>query len=140
MRPRRPAPSEQMLCAAQTLARFMATGDGSGLKDLFAAEGVVIVENFAPFVFAGPDAFERWREGFVEHVDRDGLEDLAWRFGEAQDFALAGELAYFVLPTTWTGRSHGLPFSEDGGWAFVLEADGPRWRIRSYAWAVTAKP
>ena len=52
---------------------------------------------------------------------------------------LLGALAYFVLPTTWTGKTHGQPFSEDGGWAFVLARDQDRWRIRSYAWAVTAK-
>ncbi len=132
-------PTREMTAPIQTLARFIATGEEAGLADAFAAEGVVVVENFAPFLFEGPDAFARWREGFWEHVDRDGLSELVWRFGEAQDFADEGGTAYFVLPTTWTGRSHGRAFSEDGGWAFVLEQGQGRWRIRSYAWAVTAK-
>lgn len=131
--------TRQMMTPIEVLAGFMARGDEAGLEDAFAAEGVVIVENFAPFVFAGPDAFARWRDGFREHVERDELSGLEHRFGEAQDFAREGGRTYFVLPTTWTGASHGRPFSEDGGWAFVLEDHEGRWRILSYAWAVTSK-
>jgi hypothetical protein len=130
---------QDFMAPVETVVRFMAAGDGTGLEDAFAFSGVVIVENFAPFVFEGPGAFERWRDGFQMHRIADGLTDLQWRFGEAQDFAQDGVSAYFVLPTTWTGKSHGRPFSEDGGWAFVLEQAQDRWRIRSYAWAVTAK-
>ena len=50
-----------------------------------------------------------------------------------------GDRAFFVLPTTWTGKAHGRSFSEEGGWAFVLEETYGRWRILSYAWAVTSK-
>ncbi len=127
-----------MLTPVEAVARFMASGGDAGLADAFAAD-VVIVENFAPFLFEGPDALNRWRDGFRRHVSDDGLTELRHAFGPAQDFALDGDRAYFVLPTTWTGKSHGRSFSEDGGWAFVLARDRWRWRIRSYAWAVTAK-
>lgn len=132
-------PTEEMLIPIRTLARFIATGDEMGLEDAFATQDVVIAENFAPFIFTGPDAFVRWRQGFRDHVDRDRLSELVWRFGEAQDFARDGATAYFVLPTNWTGLTHGTALDEDGGWAFVLDEDQGRWRIRSYAWAVTAK-
>ncbi len=132
-------PNEQMLVPIVTLARFMAAGDERGLDEAFSPDGLVVVENFAPFVFEGAGAFGRWRIGFEVHRRDDELSELVWRFGDAQDFALADGAAYFVLPTTWTGKSHGRAFSEDGGWAFVLIEDQGRWRIRSYAWAVTAK-
>jgi hypothetical protein len=132
-------PTPEMMAPIRTLARFVATGDPGGLAEAFAAQGVVIVENFAPFVFEGPDAFARWREGFLRHIDVDALSGLEHRFGPAQDFVHEGRTAYFVLPTTWTGATHGRALSEDGGWAFVLDEDDSGWRIRCYAWAVTAK-
>ena len=132
-------PTPDLMAPVQTLARFVAAGEAAGLEDAFAARGVVIVENFAPFLFDGPDAVAQWRRGFEAHRFDDALTDLVWRFGEPQDFVLEGERAYFVLPTTWTGKTHGRAFSEDGGWAFVLESGQGCWRIRSYAWAVTAK-
>ena len=132
-------PSREMMPPIEALAGFMAGSDAAGPQDAFVRKGLVIVENFAPFLFQGPGAYERWLSGFHQHVDLDELRELQWRFGPAQDFAQENGAAYFVLPTTWTGRTHGRAFSEDGGWAFVLAHEGGRWRIRSYAWAVTAK-
>ena len=132
-------PSREMMAPIEALARFMASGEEAGLRDAFATEGLVVVENFAPFLFDGPKAFGRWRAGFDSHRQADALAGLESRFGEAQDFARDGNVTYFVLPTTWTGKTHGRRFSEDGGWAFVLAEESGRWRIRSYAWAVTAK-
>ncbi len=129
-----------MLAPVQAVANFMATGEEAILRKAFANDGVVVVENFPPFLFSGPTAFERWREGFRAHAERNGLSELAWRFGDARDFAQDGDRVFFVLPTTWTGLARGKPFSEAGGWAFVLDEDGGRWRIRSYAWAVTSGP
>ena len=131
-------PTDDMMAPVQDLARSMAKGDGSGLDEVFVEDGAVILENFAPFLFVGICAVSRWSDMFQRHVIVDELSELQWRFGEAQDFAQEDDVAYFVLPTTWTGKSHGRPFSEDGGWAFVLEEAGGRWRIRSYAWAVTS--
>ncbi len=131
--------TEKMQVPVQALVQFMATGDETDLRDAFASDGLVIVENFAPFVFQGPGAFERWRDGFRQHATAGDLTELQHSFGPAQDVSLDDDTAYFVLPTTWTGRAHGRPFSEDGGWAFVLVRDQGRWRIRGYAWAVTAK-
>ena len=128
-----------MLVPLQAVARFMATGRDDGLREAFAADEVVIVENFPPFLFTGSSAFDRWRDGFRAHAERNGLSELQWRFGEPQDFARDGDRAFFTLPTTWSGRAHGRPFSEHGGWAFVLEEADRRWRIRGYAWAVTSK-
>ncbi len=131
--------TEKMQVPVQALVQFMATGDETDLRDAFASDGLVIFENFAPFVFQGPGAFERWRDGFRQHATAGDLTELQHSFGPAQDVSLDDDTAYFVLPTTWTGKARGQPFSEDGGWAFVLVRDQGRWRIRSYAWAVTAK-
>ena len=126
------APDDAMLAAPQALAAFMATlGDGY-LAGLFADE-VTIVENFAPYIFR--DA-ALWRGGFRAHAA--GLSELRCTFGTPQDFSRDGARAFFVLPTTWTGRAQGRAFEEQGGWSFVLEQRGERWVILGYAWAVTA--
>ena len=122
-----------MLAPIERLARFMATLDAANLEGVFA-DGVTIHENFAPFVFAGTDAVARWTALFRDHAKR--LSHLKHSFGPAQDFHIDGPLAYFALPTTWTGQSHGEPFVETGGWSFVLTHENTVWRIKAYAWAV----
>jgi len=126
-------PDEDMMAPVRRLARFMATLDESNLEGVFA-EDLTIVENFAPFLFRGDGAAQAWRAGFVEHART--LSDLTFELGVTQDFNREGETVYFVLPTTWTGKSHGRPFIEKGGWSFILNHGTGEWRIAAYAWSV----
>ena len=120
------------------VARFMAQGEEAGLAEAFAP-GAVVVENFPPFLFEGPDAFERWRDGFITRSRLLELEDLQFEIGHAQDFTRGEDRAFFTLPVRWTGFALGRPFDERGGWSFVLVRASARWRILCYAWGVTAK-
>lgn len=125
-----------MMVPVERIARFIETLDASYLKKTFAGMNVTIIENFAPYVFTGPAAARRWQAGFRAHGR--GLSGLLHAFGQAQDFSVEGDRAYFSLPTKWTGRTDGRKFSEQGGWAFVLVRQGRQWRVQSYGWAVTS--
>ena len=129
------APDEAMLAPVERLARFMATRDPAYLEGVFAS-GVTIHENFAPYVFAGLGAVARWTTQFQDHAT--SLHNLKHSFGPAQDFHSDDALAYFALPTTWTGLSRGQSFVETGGWSFLLSRQNGAWRIKAYAWAVTS--
>jgi len=130
-------PSDAMLASAGKLARFMSALPRGHAARLFAARGVCIVENFAPFIFRGERAVARWEAGFRAHAAEEALTGIEARFGPAYDFSEAGGRAYFSLPTTWTGLTHGRRFEEHGAWAFVLERHGNGWRIKAYGWGVT---
>jgi hypothetical protein len=124
------------------VARFMAKGEEHGLANHFATgDEVVILENFPPFLFTGPGAFEDWRQGFIAHARMLDLDGLVFEIGHPQDLSIRDDRTYFTLPVRWRGNALGHPFDERGGWSFVLvrEADERRWRILSYAWAVTSK-
>jgi hypothetical protein len=126
-------PDAGMMAPIRRLARFMVTLHESNLAGVFA-DDLTIVENFAPFLFRGDGAAQRWRAGFIEHART--LSALAPAFDAAQDFSREDQTAYFVLPTTWTGKSHGRPFIEKGGWSFILTHTTGEWRIAAYAWSV----
>jgi hypothetical protein len=128
------APDAEMLDLVAKIARFIATQDDAMLR-AFAKNGVVILENFAPHLFSGPDAVAQWAKGMREHAAT--LANLRHSFGPAQDFATDGARAFFSLPTHWQGTSNGRPFREDGGWSFLLVKEEGQWRVQSYGWAVT---
>jgi hypothetical protein len=128
-------PDAAMMVGPEGVARFIGTGEAAALEGVFADQGVTIIENFAPYVFAGPDAVALWRRGMRAHLD--GVSGLEHSFGPACDFSRSGPLAFFTLPTEWKGLAGGHRFREHGGWAFVLVDDGGRWRVKGYAWAVT---
>jgi hypothetical protein len=135
-----PGPDAAMLDTATRVARFIETLDDADIRGVFADADVTIIENFAPYRFDGPNAVANWAAGMRAH--RTDTANLAHAFGSPQDFSRSGDRVFFALPTTWTGTYRGTPFTETGGWAFVLaehiDASGARgWRVQSYGWAVT---
>jgi hypothetical protein len=129
-------PDADMLAAAERVARFIASGGTASLSGVFVDDGVAIIENFAPYRFTGPDAVEAWSAGMRAHLAQ--VTALSHSFGLAQDFSRDGDDAFFSLPTTWRGLAGGVPFSEDGGWAFVLRRRDGAWRVAGYGWSVIA--
>lgn len=133
-----PQPSAAMLEPVRGLVSFMSALPSGEHADVFVRRGLCIVENFAPFLFCGPDAQERWEAGFRAHEAQSAESGLVAQFGQAYDLRESGNRAYFSLPTTWTGLTHGHRFEEHGAWAFVLERSGASWKILSYGWGVTS--
>src|SRR5262245_58463329 len=135
-----PAPDPAMLELATRVARFIATLDDADIVGVFADHDVVIIENFAPYRFEGSNAVTNWAAGMRAH--RVDTAHLDHSFRAPQDFSRTGDRVFFALPTTWKGTYRGTPFTETGGWAFVLVEDVDdqgvaSWRVQSYGWAVT---
>jgi len=129
-------PDPALLVPIEKIAQFIETGDES-LLSAFASEGVVIIENFAPHLFEGPDAVKRWSQKILSwHAPPSDLV-LQHRFGPVQDYSVQDGLAFLSLPTHWTISQDGDSFEEDGGWAFVLVQENDEWKVRCYGWAVT---
>src|SRR5262245_64670506 len=95
------APDPAMLELATRVARFIATLDDADIAGVFADRDVVIIENFAPYRFEGPNAVANWAAGMREH--RVDTANLVHAFGTPQDFSRSGDRAFFALPTTWKG-------------------------------------
>lgn len=125
------APTAEMLVVAEKLAGFIAGGGRHLPDDLFAGDEVVIVENFAPFIFRD---VSHWAAMMRLHLA--DLSGLTHSFGATVDFSLERDTAYFSLPTTWSGFNAGVPFRETGGWALVLLRSASGWRLKGYGWAV----
>jgi hypothetical protein len=129
-------PDDEMMAPVIALATYMAHVEGATMPSVFADHGLVIVEDFAPYVFDGKDAAALWNAGFRHHAGF--LSDLNFTFGPAHDFDRTGDRIYFVLPTTWRGVYRNTrQFEEHGAWSFVLEKSSGRWRIIAYGWGAT---
>jgi hypothetical protein len=128
-------PDCTMMRPIERIASFMETLDPKLLRGTFADGKVIIIENFAPYVFQGPDAVALWSERFALHAKE--ISGLRHSFGEPQNFDRSGKTVFISFPTTWSGRLRGRPFVETGGWAFALVKEERGWRVRSYGWAVT---
>ncbi len=126
-----------LLVPIEKVARFIETGDES-LLSAFAKTGVVIIENFAPHLFEGEYAVQRWSQKILSWHKPPSDLVLKHRFGTPQDVSVHENLAFLSLPTHWTISENDNKIEEDGGWAFVLVQEDGEWRVRSYGWAVTS--
>ena len=124
-----------MMAPVMVLARYMGQVSGAVLPPVFADDGLVILENFAPYIFNGKDAATRWDLSYRKHVEP--LKELKFEFGKVHDFERTGDRVYFVLPTTWRGVQPGSRFEEHGAWAFVLQKSAGQWRILAYGWGAS---
>src|SRR6516225_1882702 len=77
-------PDKEMMEPVTALARYMAHVEGATMPSVFADDGVVIVEDFAPYIFRGKEAVADWNAGFRHHAGF--LRDLKFTFGPAHDF------------------------------------------------------
>jgi hypothetical protein len=131
----REGPDATMMAPVTALATYRAHMESAVLPLVFVDDGLVIVENFAPYVFTGKDAAAQWAAGFRQRAVP--LKDLQFSFGLAHDFERTGDRVFFVLPTTWRGTYEDRRFEEHGAWSFVLKNSGGQWRILAYGWGVT---
>ncbi len=124
----------ELLEPIEKVARFLETGDDK-LLSAFAKKDVVIIENFHPHIFEGEDAVERWSRVIKSwHTKPIKLEHT---FGEVHDLRIEDNIAFVSIATHWSGIQGGAPFQEDGGWAFVLNKEEDKWKVKGYGWAVT---
>ena len=128
-------PDAAMMVPVTALANYMAHVEGAVLPPVFEDDGLVIVEDFAPFIFSGKDAATNWEAGFRHHAVP--LRDLTYSFGPPNAFERTDDRVYFVLPTTWRGIYKDRRFEEHGAWSFVLKNTTGKWRILAYGWGAT---
>jgi hypothetical protein len=130
-------PDAAMMAPVTALAIYMAHVEGAVLPPVFVEDGLVIVEDFAPFIFSGKEAAAKWDAGFRHHAVR--LKDLrfSFSFSSANAFERSGDRVYFVLPITWRGIYKDRRFEEHSAWSFVLKNTTGQWRILGYGWGAT---
>jgi hypothetical protein len=128
-------PDTAMMAPVSALANYMAHVEGAVLPPVFEDDGLVIVEDFAPFIFSGKDAAANWDAGFRHHAVP--LRDLTYSFGPPNAFERTDDRVYFVLPTTWRGIYKDRRFEEHGAWSLVLKNTTGKWRILAYGWGAT---
>ena len=128
-------PDATIMAPVTALASYMARVEGHVLPPVFVDDGLVIVEDFAPYVFNGKDAAAQWDAGFRHHAVP--LRDLKFSFSPAHDFERTGDRVFLVLPTTWRGFYKDRGFEEHGAWSFVLKNAAGQWRILAYGWGAT---
>ncbi|MBS0225325.1 MAG: hypothetical protein JSS25_03165 [Proteobacteria bacterium] len=94
-----------------------------------------IVDNVAPFVWSGPNAFDQWIVDLGKSESSLGIADGKVTFAPVVDEVVKGERAYVVTRSVYVFKQKGRAMREDGYTAFVLVKTSVGWKVESWSWA-----
>lgn len=96
---------------------------------------VVIVDEFAPFVWQGDGAFRRWLDDLTKHDSAAGISDGHMAMGDTIRQEVSGDHAYLVISTVYSFRENGAAMRASAHMTFALRQDGSDWRIAAWTYS-----
>jgi hypothetical protein len=104
-------------------------GDAKGIAATGAPGTQLIIDDFAPFSWSGPDALSRWYAGFLNDIKAQGITDVHATLEASPYTIVAGDLAWAPLHMNYTYKIKGAPGTEHGLITFALKKAGGEWLI-----------
>jgi ketosteroid isomerase-like protein len=108
-------------------------GDMASVKAAHVASPV-IVDNIAPHIWTGPEAFDTFIATLVATEAAAGKTGSVLAIGDVVTETVSGDSAYVVVPSTYTYRQNGRTMRETGTITFVLVKQDAVWKIASWVW------
>jgi ketosteroid isomerase-like protein len=111
------------------------SGDTKSGYAAYAPGDIVIVDEFAPHRWVGPDAAHQWAADYDKHSSAIGVSDGSVKYGRATRTEIEGDVAYVIIPTVYNYKQHGKPMAEEGQMTFVLHSQADGWKISDWTWS-----
>ena len=113
------------------------SGDSKAAKT-FLAPRTVILDDVAPYYWAGANAFEDWQADLAKTSLARGMAEEDAELGAPSRIEVAGDHAYVVLPASHSFKMKGRLMREKAQLTFILARDDSRaWKITSWTWTAS---
>ncbi len=100
------------------------------------ASPAVIIDEFAPYLWQGPNACADWANDFDADAKKNGITDGFVKMSKPRHVFVTGNVAYVVVPTAYDYKLKGKKVSQTGAtMAVTLRKGADGWRITAWAWA-----
>jgi ketosteroid isomerase-like protein len=98
----------------------------------------VIIDEFAPFVWTGPNAAKTWAQGYDADAKARGITDGRVDYAAPIRSDSDGKAAYIVIPTVYRLKQNGRSLSAAGTMTLVMNRVGDAWKIASWTYSSAA--
>jgi len=110
-------------------------GDIAGAAATHAAgPDLVIIDEVAPFVWHGADAFKTWAAALEADSKKQGITDQNVTIAAPTRTEVSGDTAYVVVPAVYTFKLKGAAMRESAQMTFVLKKGAGGWLITGWTW------
>lgn len=120
----------------QWLAAFNA-GDMAKAATFNSPAGTSIIDEFPPYAWNGPKAFDNWAAGFDADAKAKGITEPKVTMGAAIVNNSSATDAYLVFPAVYTYKQKGVSMRETGRDTVALRKENGAWKIVSWCWTGT---
>lgn len=97
--------------------------------------GPNIVDEIAPYHWAGKGSFDRWLASLSRSEKAEGKTDGVVSLGDPLVEKVKGAHAYVLVPSTYTFKQAGKKIRETGTMTFALSKRKDGWKISAWTWA-----
>ena len=129
------APTAQLMAPIQKFMDTFNKGDMTGAEATHIADAdLVIIDEVAPFLWRGADAFKAWSSALDADAKKQGITEPSVKISAPTRTEMSGEVAYVVVPAVYTYKHHGAAMRESGQMTFVLKKGASGWLIHGWTW------
>jgi hypothetical protein len=134
-------PEAQLLAPIRLATDSMNKGDTKTFASTLSSDGVTIIDEIAPHLWAGADAFDRWFKAYGAWVEAAAITDSVYKMGKPTSVVINGDRGYVAVPFFYTFKQKGVATQETAHMVFVLQKEKGAWLITAFTWgAGTPKP
>ncbi len=134
-------PATEVMMPVRAFIDGFNKGDTKAAAAQTSPDGMVIVDDIAPFTWTGPKAFDTWGKALDDSDKAAGNTDSHLSYGKPVHIEASVERAYVVLPAVYTFKQKGVTQKETAHMALTLQKSKSGWLITGFSWAGTkAKP
>jgi hypothetical protein len=110
-------------------------GDTKAAFASYAKGNIMIVDEFAPHRWYGPNASQEWAAEYDKHAQATGVSDGQVTYDAPTRTEIDGNAAYVIVPTVYLYKDHGQATKEEGQMTFVLHGEAGGWKISAWTWS-----
>jgi hypothetical protein len=113
------------------------SGDLAKSAAINSPSGTSIIDEFAPFTWNGPKAFDDWSAAFDTNSKALGVTEPKVALGAPIVKNVTPGQAYLTYPALYTYKLKGISMRETGHEAIVLRKEASAWKIAGWTWTGT---
>ena len=126
-------PDPQVMATVDAALGAGLSGDIGKLRDQYAP-GCTFIDEFAPFLWTGPNAIDGYLASGARMYQETRHADGKTTIEPPAFVYVSGDRAFVVEPLSGTATVRGRPYAQRGSFAFTLARTDGRWRITSQTW------
>ena len=127
-------PAEDATAAVTSWIDKFSAGDFSTFHTAHAPNAV-IVDEFGPRLWTGPNASQRWFDDYVKDAKAKGITGGRMDYAAPIRVDADANSAYIVLPTIYRIQQGGKAKSAAGNMTFVMSRVGNEWKIAAWTYS-----